>query len=231
MNDMSRVVLVTGGTGALGRVVCQAFLDSGATVHTSYIVERELETLPAAMRDSDRLKMRRVDLGSEDEVRAWFADLPRLDVLVNVAGGFSMSAIADTSLAAWDLQFNMNLKTTFLCCREALGHMNRQGEGRIVNVGAFAATRRTPGMGPYTASKAAVLHITEVLAEETLAQKITVNAVLPTVMDTPGNRAANPDADFGAWVPLENVAQTIMFLAAPESWHITGALIPLRGHI
>lgn len=231
MDWQDKIVLITGGTGALGRVVVQAFLERGATVYTSFIVERELDTLPEALRQNPRFHTRRVDLGAEDEVRAWFADLPRLDVLVNVAGGFSMSAIAETSVAAWDQQFNMNLKTTFLCCREALAHMNRQGEGRIVNVGAFAATRRAAGMGPYTASKAAVLHLTEVLAEETLAQNITVNAVLPTVMDTPGNRAANPDADFNAWVPLENVAHTILFLADPQSWHITGALIPLRGHV
>lgn len=230
MQWQEMIVIVTGGTGALGRVICEAFLARGAAVYTSFIVERELETLPPSLREHPRFHMRRVDLTSDSEVSEWISSLSRLDVLVNVAGGFAMSPIAETTLANWEHQFNMNLKTAFLCSREALAHMNRQDEGRIINVGAFAATRRIPGMGPYTTSKAAVLHMTEVLAEETLAQKITVNAVLPTVMDTPGNRVSMPEADFGAWVPLSNVADTILYLAAPESWHITGALIPLRGH-
>jgi len=136
--------------------------------------------------------------------------------------------VAELTFADWSHMFNMNLNTCFLTSREALRSFDQHG--RIINVAAFAASKIMGGMGAYTASKNAVIHLTGVLAEESLAQKITVNAVLPTIMDTPANRAAMPDADVTTWVPLENVAHTILFLAEDQSWHITGACIPLRGH-
>ncbi len=228
MTFEGKKVVVTGGTGALGSAVSQAFLAAGAKVHSSYIVDAEIENLTSGLRENNHFKTTKVNLTDETSVRDWFSEIDGPDILVNVAGGFSMSMLRETDYSAWQHMINMNLNTAFLTSREAVRLMT--GHGRIINVGAFAATRVVPGMCAYTTSKGGVIHLTEVLAEETLAEKITVNAVLPTIMDTPGNRAAMPDADFSTWVPLENVEDTVLFLADEKSWHITGACIPLRGH-
>jgi len=231
MSFEGKNVVVTGGTGALGSAVACAFLDQGAIVYASFIKDEELEQLPAAMRDEERCKLNRVDLRDEVAVIAWFDHIESVDVLVNVAGGFAMSSISETRFEDWREMAAMNLDSCFLCCREGLARMKDRPFGRIVNIGAFAACKAPAGMGPYTVSKAGVAHLTEVLAEETLTDEITVNAVLPTIMDTPGNRAAMPDADTGAWVPLPRVAETILYLCGSGSGHITGALIPLRGKL
>lgn len=222
-------IVVTGGTGALGSKVCEVFLAQGAWVSASYILDDELARLPDTLAANERFEMRRLDLTHESEVEAWLKSLPQVDVLVNVAGGFSMAPFTQTSLADWEHMQNMNLKTNYLCSREALKRMESNGVGRIINVGAFAARDGVAGMTAYSTSKAAVMHLTQSLAEETLSTNITVNAVLPAIMDTPGNRAAMPDADFENWAPLQNVADTISYLAQDTSWHITGALIPVRG--
>lgn len=230
MHFKHKQVLVTGGTGALGRAVCSAFLAEGATVTATYILDQELDSLPVSLKDNAFFLAHRLNLTQESEVVACLGKLPCLDVLVNVAGGFAMGPFAEMSQKDWAHMFEMNLTTAFLTCREALKHMQRQDQGRIINVGAFAASQTPPGMAAYTSSKAGLLHLTGVLAEETLATKITVNAVLPSIMDTAGNRRAMPDADFSSWVPVENAADTIVYLARDSSWHVTGALIPLRGH-
>lgn len=225
----NKTIVVTGGTGALGRAVCKAFLDRGAVVHSSYIVEEELKSLPDDLDHHDQFHTHKVDLTDEAAVSAWMSGLGKVNVLANIAGGFAMGGINDISLKDWQHMQNMNLTTCFLTSREALKVMD-PGHGRIINVASFAACQRTGGMAAYTTSKAAVISLTEAIAEETLTQNITVNAVLPTIMDTPGNRAGMPDADFATWVPVENVANTMVFLADENSWHITGACIPLRGH-
>lgn len=224
-------IVVTGGTGALGSKVCETFLSLGAHVSASYILDDELANLPEALAANERFEMRRLDLSHESEVEAWFISLPRIDVLVNVAGGFAMAPFTQTSLADWNHMFDMNLKTNYLCSREALKRMQAQDTGRIINVGAFAARDGVAGMSAYSTSKAAVMHLTQSLAEETLSTKITVNAVLPSIMDTPGNRLAMPDAPHDNWTPVANVADTIAYLAKDSSWHITGALIPVRGRV
>ena len=223
-------VVVTGGTGALGQAVCGAFLALGGTVHSSYIEDREIERLPSTLTDCERFHTKRVELTNETQVADWFAEIGAFDALVNIAGGFAMSPMVDTSLKDWRHMFDMNLETVYLTCREALRHFGGKNRGRIVNIGAFAAARKVAGMAAYTTSKAAVIHLTEVLAEETIATGVTVNAILPTIMDTPANRKAMPDADFSTWVPTGSVAETIVFLCQDDSWPITGACIPLRGH-
>ena len=228
MSLAGKVTLITGGTGALGRSVCAVFQEAGSRVHTTYIMDDEARKMGEVLPE---VTCHKVDLTDEEAVRALVSGLPALDILINVVGGFAMAPITETSLADWQRMQRMNLDTVFLTCREAIRRMEGQGAGRIINVGAFAVTRKPAGMAAYTTSKAAVLHLTEVLAEETLAGGITVNAVLPTVMDTPGNRAAMPDADVSTWVPLGNVARAMVFLAEADAWPITGACIPLRGHL
>ncbi|MDJ0839185.1 MAG: SDR family NAD(P)-dependent oxidoreductase [Acidobacteriota bacterium] len=229
MSFQGKNVIVTGGTGALGRAVCEVFLKGGARVHTSYIVAGELDNLPDVMRDNPDCTYTKVELTDESAVKQWFQAFGAPDILVNVAGGFAMSSIADTDYEGWKHMFTMNLDTCFIASREALRRMDKHKQGRIINVAAYAAARALPGMGPYTASKNAVMHLTQVMAEETLQDDITVNAVMPTIMDTPANRSAMPQENFSAWVPVENVAATVAFLAQDESWHITGACIPTRG--
>jgi len=230
MSFAKKTVVVTGGTGALGQVVCEAFLAQGANVHSRYIEERELGYLPAALTGSDRFHTARVQLDDEAQVSAWLEGIGSFDVVVNIAGGFAMNPFVETSLADWRRMFDMNLTSVFLTSRQALRHFQGKANGRVITIGAFAAARKAGGMAAYTTSKAAVIHLTEVLAEETLASGITVNAILPTVMDTPANRKAMPDADVASWVPPRAVADTILFLCRDESWPITGACIPLRGH-
>ncbi len=230
MTFAGKKAVVTGGTGALGSVICQAFLDREADVFSSYIEDPERERAEARFKNDPRFHLARVDLSSEEQVTQWFDAIGRPDVLVNVAGGFAMGPVGETSLETWLHQLAMNLNTAFLSCREALRRMDARKQGRIINVGAFAATRPAAGLAAYSVSKRGVIQLTETLAEETLEGNVTVNAILPTIMDTPANRAAMPEADPASWVPLENVAHTVLFLADPRSWHITGACIPLRGH-
>ena len=221
-------VAISGGTGGLGQCVSTAFLAQGATVYSSYVNDHEVENLPQELQ-SDRFHTQKVDLTDEAAVQTWLNAIPDLKVMINIAGGFAMAPFEDTSLQDWHAMMHMNLDTAFLTSRTALSIFRQNDFGRIINIGAFAATQRMGGMTAYKVSKAAVIHMTESLAEETLQDGITVNAVLPTIMDTATNRAAMPDADFSTWIPLACVADTILHLAKTESWPITGACIPIRG--
>jgi NAD(P)-dependent dehydrogenase (short-subunit alcohol dehydrogenase family) len=178
-----------------------------------------------------------VDLRDEGAVERYFADLPGLFSLVNVAGGFAMSPIARTSAADFEHMMAMNARTCFLCCREGVkkmrGHARQNGGrgGRIVNVAARPALepRMGAGMAAYTASKAAVAALTAALAEEVAGEGILVNAVAPSIMDTPANRAAMPGADYSKWPKVEDVARTIEFLASPANTVTRGGIVPVYG--
>jgi len=223
-----RTAMVTGAAGALGRAVCRGFLERGARVYGSYIIDRELDTLPEDLKGHERLTMTKVDLSDEAAVAAWFATPDRIDILANIAGGFDMGPFKDTSTETWRRMLDMNLTTAFLCSREALRRFDAGRGGRIVNVGAFAVWDVVGGMTAYAVSKAAVVHMTEALAEETRRDNVTVNAIMPTIMDTPANRAAMPDADFSKWVPLQDAARAVLRLSAEDAGFVTGACVPLR---
>jgi len=225
-----RTVVVTGGFGALGRAVAQAAAERGAT---AVAVDRIAE--PAGLAASlgpHAIALGGVDLTELNATAKAFetvkARTGRLDALINIAGGFRWQTLADGDLAAWDLLYQMNVKTAATACKAALPYLSANGEGRIVNVGAFAATRAAAGMGAYTASKAGVAKLTESLAEE-LKGRVTVNAVLPSIIDTPANRADMPDADFSKWVSPADLAAVILFLVSPEAKAVTGALVPVTG--
>jgi NAD(P)-dependent dehydrogenase (short-subunit alcohol dehydrogenase family) len=158
------------------------------------------------------------------------AKLGRLDALVNVAGTFRWQTLEHSSLDTWDLLYRVNLRTAVSASRAALPHLKRSGAGRIVNIGALAASAKAgAGMGAYTASKAGVLKLTEALAAEVKDHGITVNAILPSTIDTPANRADMPKADFGKWVTPRDIASVIVFLLSDEARAVTGALIPVSG--
>lgn len=171
-----------------------------------------------------------VDLSDEAQATAYYAALPPLWASIQLAGGFALAPIADTALADFERQWKMNTVTCFLSCREAVRSIRRAGGGgRIVNVAARPVVAPVPGMTAYIASKAGVAAITQALAAEVAADRILVNAVLPSLIDTPANRAAMPSADHAAWPKPSEIAEAIGFLASPGNALTSGALVPVYG--
>jgi NAD(P)-dependent dehydrogenase (short-subunit alcohol dehydrogenase family) len=224
-------VVVTGGTGALGAAVAQLLIDAGAIVHIP--AHRAPDAAAFGLAKHDRVKIAApVDLADEGAVTSFYQSLPSLWASIHTAGGFAAGAIADTSLADFRKMIDMNTVTTFLCCREAVRKMRATGGGgggRIVNVAARPAVAPVAGLAAYAASKAAVTNLTLTLSEELAAERIWVNAVLPSTMDTPANRAAMPKADHARWPKVAEVAATIVFLASPQNHVTRGALAPVYG--
>ncbi|HEX5011202.1 MAG TPA: SDR family NAD(P)-dependent oxidoreductase [Planctomycetota bacterium] len=219
-----RHVVVTGAAGALGTDVTRLLLDQGATVHAPV---RSGQSLPAHA----RLHLTEgVDLASEPDVTAWFAKLPVLWASIHTVGGFAAAPLLETTLATWQQQHEINATTAFLCTREALRRMEG-GEGRIVNVAARAGIepRTAAGLSAYAASKAALAALTQAVSEEVAARGVLVNAVVPSIMDTPANRASMPKADFAAWPTTADVAAVIAWLASPENRVVRGALVAVPG--
>ena len=158
------------------------------------------------------------------------SQLGRIDVLINIAGAFKFETIADGSNESWETMHRLNLLTALNASRAAVPHLVKSSAGRIVNIGAIGALEASGGMGPYAASKAGVHRLTEALAAE-LKGKITVNAVLPSTIDTSANRRDMPNADFSKWVTPDELASVILFLASDAASAITGALLPVRGRV
>jgi NAD(P)-dependent dehydrogenase (short-subunit alcohol dehydrogenase family) len=229
MDHRDRHVIVTGGTGALGVAVVGALVDAGATCHVPYVVAAEAERF--TLRQHERVKLVAMsDLADEADVARLYGSVDRLWASIHLVGGFAMAEVAQTTKADLMKQVEMNLVTSFLCSRGAVNAMAGRG-GRIVNVAARPALepRSGAGMAAYTASKAAVVAFTIALAEEVAKLGILVNAVAPSIMDTPANRAAMPKADHAAWPKVEEVAATILFLASPQNTVTRGAIVPVYG--
>jgi NAD(P)-dependent dehydrogenase (short-subunit alcohol dehydrogenase family) len=225
MNDAEvRHVVITGGTGALGAAVVRRMLEGGARCHVTYVDAGELERFA----ERDRVALHAVDCTVESAVTAFYAGLPELCASIHLAGGFAMSALEATSLAEFERLFRLNAASAFLCCREASKRM-RAGGGRIVNVAARPALEPTGGMVAYATAKAAVAALTTALARELAPAGILVNAVVPSIMDTPQNRRAMPSADFARWPKVDEVASAIAFLAGPDNTLTSGALLPVYG--
>jgi NAD(P)-dependent dehydrogenase (short-subunit alcohol dehydrogenase family) len=230
MDFSNRSVIVTGGTGALGIAVVGALLEAGATCHVPWHLAAEAEHFPHRGHRQVVL-VGSIDLTDEAAITRLYDSAPRLWASIHLAGGFAASAVADTGKSGLMRQIEMNFVTCFLCCRAAVNSMQRGGGGRIVNVAARAALewRSGAGMAAYTASKAAVAALTAALAEEVVKDGILVNAVAPSIMDTPANRNAMPKADYAAWPKVEEVARTILFLASPDNAVTRGAIVPVYG--
>jgi NAD(P)-dependent dehydrogenase (short-subunit alcohol dehydrogenase family) len=231
-------VVVTGGTGALGTAVVGALRAAGAICHVTNIVAAELAAWPHR-NDPDVHVTTGIDLADEAAVRRFYVELPPLWASIHVAGGFAMSPAAETSAAAFADQFQMNAMSAFLCSAAALRAIRaRLGPGpggakggRIVNVTARPGIepRLGSGMVAYATAKAAVAAMTQALAQETAGEEIWVNAVAPSVLDTPANRKAMPDADYASWVTPAAVAEVIVFLASTDNKVTRGAVIPVYG--
>jgi len=231
-------VVVTGGTGALGRAVVGALRAAGAICHVPNLVATELDHFPY-ISDAGVHIVRGVDLEDEMAVRRFYQSLPPLWASVHLAGGFAMAPIAEMSAVDFMAQFRMNALSCFLCSAAAVAAFRARREpgpggtpgGRIVNVAARPALepRLGAGMIAYTASKSAVAALTQALAQEMTDEQIWVNAVAPSVLDTPANRAAMPDADYRRWVAPADLAEIVTFLASPANRVTRGAVIPVYG--
>ena len=223
-----KVIAVTGGFGVLGRAVVEGARTAGASVAA-------IDFAPApAVAGDGVLALGGVDLAdpsaAEGAIGAVVARFGRLDVLVNVAGGFRWQTLADGPFASWGDLYRMNVLTAAAASKAALPHLAASGAGAIVNVGANGAVKAAAGMGAYAASKAGVHRLTESLAEEWKG-KVRVNAILPSILDTPANRADMPKSDPKAWVSPDEAAAAILFLASDAASAITGALLPVTGRV
>jgi NAD(P)-dependent dehydrogenase (short-subunit alcohol dehydrogenase family) len=220
-----RTVMLTGAAGNLGRAVAAAFGDANLVL---------LDLKRGSLQDGERQMFIAADLLDAKSVQAAVDQavqrFKRIDVLCNIAGGFRMgSPVHETSDKDWDFMLNVNARTVLNTSRAVVPVMLGGGGGKIVNIGAFAAQKGAAQMGAYIASKSAVIRLTETMAAELREQNINVNCVLPTIIDTPENRAAMPKADPKRWVAPQDLAQVIVFLASDAARAIHGAALPVTG--
>lgn len=230
-NTHSPVVMISGAGGNLGQAVAHHFAQKGARL---VLVARHRQALEAIAAESDNVHYLLVDLMQPDAleqgVAAAVKELGSIDVLCNVAGGFHMGEpVHATPLSAWQQQYDMNVMTLLHTVQAVVPHMLLQGRGKVVNVGAFASRQGLADMGAYIAAKSAVSRITESMAAELREKGINVNCVLPTIIDTPQNREAMPDADPARWVSPEKLAAVMAFLASEDASAIHGASVPVTG--
>ena len=218
-----KVVVIAGGSGALGQTVVPAFTRAGAQVITA---DRNPQTALVA-----KGAAKIVDVADEAEVHRLVNDViqeaGRIDALINLVGGFAMGRAEETDASLWQRMLTMNVTAAFLLSKAMLPHMVARGTGRIVHVAAWAAVEPFPGAAAYIVSKASLLALIRVLALELSGAGVTVNGVLPNTIDTPANRASMPKADPSTWTKPESIADTLLFLASDEAGQISGAAIPI----
>ncbi len=230
-----KVVIVTGSLGNLGLATARACQEAGAkTVLVDRSNDRLRENFPDLVDSPDHLFAGGVDLTNPDSLShmalSAIEQFGRIDALVNTVGGYrGGKPVHEVDLADWDFLFGVNLRTTLLCCRAVIPQMLKQGSGKIVNVASRDGLRGSAGYAAYSASKSAVLRLTESLADELKISNINVNCIMPGTIDTPQNRAAIPHADFSKWVEPAAIAEVVVFLASEMSRAISGAAIPVFG--
>ena len=232
MNFENKTVLVTGAAGNLGQAVAAAFAAQGARL---VLLGRSVDSLQAAFGEAGEQRLYvAADLLDGPQVAAALAAavqrFGRIDVLCNLAGGFRMGdAVHETADSTWDFLMDINARTLLNMAKSVVPHMLENGGGKIVNVGAFGAQRGAAKMGAYCAAKSSVIRLTEAMAAELRDKNINVNCVLPTVIDTPENRAAMPDADPSRWVAPADLANVVVFLASDAARAVHGAALPVTG--
>lgn len=231
----NRVVMITGAAGALGSALARSFQEAGAKLA---LVDRSKDRLgqlfPEMAASANHFFTPPTDLTDENSVavmvEATDHRFEHIDVLINTAGGYRAgSPLHETSVGDWDLMLNNNARSVFLTCRAVIPHMLRENRGKIVNIGSRAAIEAGANQGAYSASKSAVLRLTESMAAELKDTGINVNCVLPGIIDTPDNRAAMPQGQFSTWVTTQDLANVILFLSSDAARAIHGAAIPVYG--
>ncbi len=231
MDLVGKVAIVTGGTGGLGVAVVERLLTAGATVIIPYVHQDAFQRLATRLPTVIGVQL---DLTDETATRSTYTTIANahggIDILVNAAGGFAGGEpVHQTSWELWQSQIDINLKTAVISCAAAIPHLIARGGGAIVNVSSRTATQSGANLAAYATAKRAVLQLTEALAVELRPHNITVNAVLPSVIDTPANRAAMPKANYEVWVKPAEIAEVIHFLVSPAARIISGAAIPVYG--
>lgn len=223
MKADGKVVLIAGGSGALGQTVVPAFLATGARVIT---IDRHPPTV-----QTEGLAAMRADVTDESDIRRVVEEVirtvGRIDTLINLVGGFAMGRVVETDTSLWQRMLTVNLTAAFLLSKIVLPHMLKWRMGRIVHVAARAALEPFPGAAAYVVSKSGLVALIRTLSTELTGSGVTVNGVLPTTIDTPTNRGSMPDADPSKWARPESIAQSLIFLASEEASQINGALIPV----
>lgn len=223
MRLQNKIVVITGGSGALGQVVVPACIDAGARV---IVVDRH-----SRVTEAQGVRVMTADITNEADTRhlveAILEKVGRIDALINLVGGFAMGRIVETDLSLWQRMLTMNLTAAFLLSKAVLPPMLQQRTGRIVHVAARAAVEPFPGAAAYVVSKAGLAALIRALALELAGSGVTVNGLLPTTIDTPANRKSMPDADPSKWVNPRSIADMLSFLVSDEASQTNGALIPL----
>lgn len=223
MSVEGKVVLIAGGSGGLGRTVVPAFTAAGARVVTA-------DRNPSTDHADGRLALK-ADVTDEADVRRLVEEvirkLGRVDVLVNLVGGFAAGRVVDTEVSLWQRMLTTNLTAAFLLSKAVLPHMTQRGAGRLLHVAAWAAVEPFPGAAAYIVAKSGLLAMIRVLALELKGSGVTVNGVLPTTIDTRANRTNMPEADPSTWAKPESIAEALLFLASDEAGQVSGALLPV----
>ncbi|MFM0132549.1 SDR family NAD(P)-dependent oxidoreductase [Paraburkholderia sediminicola] len=230
-----KIVAISGGFGCLGQAVARVLAERGARVALIDRAETPYGGTSVPQQQLDAFALGNVDLGDFEATQRAVDTIAEkfggLDALLNIAGGFRWETITEGSVHTWDLMYQMNLKTAVNATKASLKYLQQSRDGRIVNVGAGAALKTGVGMGAYAASKAGVARFTEALSEELAGSPVTVNALLPSIIDTPQNRKDMPDADFSRWVKPDGIGKVIRLLLSSDARAITGALIPVTGAV
>jgi NAD(P)-dependent dehydrogenase (short-subunit alcohol dehydrogenase family) len=234
MTLKGKTTLITGGTGALGHVVAERFLQEGSNVATSYVFEDELKRLSENFKNN--VMIVRADVTDDEDVVALFHQVitkhGKVDILINIVGGFVPRAnLKDVLTKDWDQMINLNLRSMFLCSREFLKRLGNATYGRIISISALPVFKPAAGRGPYSVSKAGVYMLTQVLGEELKSSGITANAIAPSILRTQANIASMPDENPGKWVAPEEVAEVMLLLCSDMGSSINGTCIPMFGGV
>ncbi len=229
--ETNKVAVISGGAGGAGLIISRIFSENTYTVFVADRPETR-ERIP----QTENAIMKHIGVNVFDEasvaesIEQIYQQTGHIDTLINMVGGYSAGVpIDELDTSVWDTMMQLNVTSTLLMSKYAAQKMRKAGNGRIINFAARAAKELSANTGAYSVSKSAVTALTEVQAKELRQDNITVNAVLPSIIDTPANRAAMPDADFSAWPKAEDIARVLLFLASDEAWLISGALIPVYG--
>jgi NAD(P)-dependent dehydrogenase (short-subunit alcohol dehydrogenase family) len=228
----NKVVLVTGGTGALGRSITQAFVESNATVISTYVNDRE--TSQGGSENKSAVQLIKADVTKDEDVGRLVSDITgkygHIHILVNVVGGYiGGKSLPDLDEKEWDKMMTLNLKTAFLISKHVAPQMVSSKYGKIVHVSSRNGLKSEGHDSAYAASKAGLIRLVEALAEETKESNINVNCIMPSTIDTAATRKSMPNADFSKWVKPEDLANVVLFLSSEEGKVITGAAIPTYG--